>query len=41
MSDNNTTPATLIPGWGTPNAETHPEDYAAWCAANGVPNDYA
>ena len=41
MSDNNTTPATLIPGWGCPNAETHPEAYVALCVANGVANDYA
>ena len=30
----------LIPGWSIPNAQTHHEDYLAWCERNGVEPEY-
>ena len=29
-----------IPGWGVPNPEHDPKQYAAWCRREGVINAY-
>lgn len=31
---------TNIPGFGIPNAQTHYQDYLAWCKKNGTEPEY-